>query len=154
MAVADASAIISGGALIANLVQSWLDGKLPALYTPGTGSSAKSTTSTSFTDLMSKNITAESDELIIVLAQAEVSNATVTEACRMLVDIGGTDGDIQARYLEQSASSGGNNATLTAMSMATGLSGTVTCKSEYSTSSGGTIHSAAQALHIFQLKYR
>jgi hypothetical protein len=106
-----------------------------------------------FTPVITDTITAESDELIFAIMSLQCTNSSPGTQIGAQITIDGNAGRVLFTPEDNGSTDGLRNG-ITVFHTRTGLSGSIVVNGEMRPANGGTAHTAASTLHIFQVKFR
>ena len=132
-----------------------LEDKLASKLTTEESLTLVNTASTTLADLVTKNITAEVDDLILAECQIEYSASTTTHYGQFIMYINGVVAGIAATEYDAKTSTGGATQSIVVIGSAVDLTGTIAVAVKWKTENASTtIYSAQRRLQIMQTKRR
>lgn len=145
----------SGNTINVSQLESELEDELATKQTTEESLTLTSTASTTLADLITKNITAESDDLIRAECQIEYSASATTHYGQFIMYINGVAAGIAATEYDAKTSTGGATQSIVVLGEAQDLSGTIAVAVKWKTENASTtIYSAQRRLRITQTKRR
>lgn len=151
-----ASAIQSGSSLNVTQLLSELNSSLPVRKTSASSASLVSTTATNLspTSLISQAVSLAADELAVFITTTTLSCGTIDDRIVTNHQINSVDQNNYCVFQGYKASTAGNTGSVTQISWAQDLSGTITFAQTWGREGSGTIYSLRRDLFVLQFKRR